>query len=145
VGGIILILVGTPLTLLGHPDLRIIPVVTGVSLALLLGGLGVSSGISARMPYAAPRPGDPAFQQPQVQGSTGSGAQALALFGTLLVGAPSIAAGVMWLTDQTTPWNWISLLVGVWAGLIVLFIGIRTGGGAWDRRGPELLAFTMRH
>jgi ABC-2 type transport system permease protein len=143
--GGILLLAGTPLTAWGNGDARIIPVVLGAGIALLLGGAGVASGISSRFPYAAPRPGDPAFQQPQVQGSTGSGAQALALFGTLLVGAPAIAAGVMWLIDQTVPWNWISLLVGVWSGLIALFVGIRAGGGAWDRRGPELLAFTMRH
>jgi hypothetical protein len=43
------------------------------------------------------------------------------------------------------PWDWISLLVGVQAGLIALFIGIRAGGVAFDRRSPELLAFTMRH
>jgi ABC-2 type transport system permease protein len=143
--GAILLLVGTPLTVWGHGDVRIIPVVLGVGVALLLGGVGVGSGISARFPYAAPRPGDPASQQPQVQGSTGSGAQALALFATLLVGAPAIAAGVMWLIDQSVPWNWISLLLGVWVGLIALFVGIRTGGTAFDRRGPELLAFTMRH
>ena len=34
------------------------------------------------------------------------------------------------------PWNWIALLVGVQAGLIALFIGIRAGGGAFDRRSP---------
>jgi ABC-2 type transport system permease protein len=143
--GGILLLVGTPLTAWAHGDPRIIPVVLGVGLALLLGGAGVASGISAQLPYAAPRPGDPAFQQPQVQGSTGSGAQALALFATLVVGVPAIFAGVMWLIDPTVPWNWISLLVGIWAGLIALFIGIRAGGGVFDRRGPELLAFTMRH
>ena len=143
-GGILLV-VGTPLTAWAHGDPQIIPVVLGTGLALLLGGAGVASGISAQFPYAAPRPGDPAFQQPQVQGSTGSGAQALALFATLVVGAPAIAAGVMWLIDPSIPWNWISLLVGVWAGLIALFIGIRAGGGVFDRRGPELLAFTMRH
>ncbi|HEV7741405.1 MAG TPA: hypothetical protein VGO65_03220 [Pseudolysinimonas sp.] len=143
--GAILLVVGTPLTVLGHGDAQIVPVVAGVGLALLFGGLGVASGLSARMPYAAPRPGDPAFQQPQVQGSTGSGAQALALLATLLVGAPALFAGVMWLIDKSQPWNWISLLVGVLAGLIALFIGIRAGGAVFDRRGPELLAFTMQH
>ena len=64
---------------------RSCPAVLGVNIALLLGGVGVSSGLSARFPYAAPRPGDPAFQQPQVQGSTGSGAQALAVLCTLVV------------------------------------------------------------
>jgi ABC-2 type transport system permease protein len=143
--GAILLAVGTPLTVLGHGDVRIIPVVLGVGVALLLGGVGVASGLSARLPYAAPRPGDPAFQQPQVQGSTGSGAQALALLATLVVGAPAIFAGVMWLIDPSVPWNWISLLLGVQAGLIALFIGIRAGGAVFDRRGPELLAFTMQH
>ncbi|MEO8261509.1 MAG: hypothetical protein ABI566_02975 [Pseudolysinimonas sp.] len=143
-GGILLV-VGTPLSVWGHGDPQIVPVVLGVGLALLLGGAGVSSGISAQMPYAAPRPGDPAFQQPQVQGSTGSGAQALALLATVIVGAPAIFAGVMWLIDPSVPWNWISLLLGVQAGLIALFIGIRAGGSVFDRRGPELLAFTMRH
>lgn len=143
-GGILLV-VGTPFTAWAHGDIRIVPVVLGVGVALLLGGAGVASGISAQFPYAAPRPGDPAFQQPQVQGSTGSGAQALALLATLVVGAPAIAAGVMWLIDPSVPWNWISLMAGVWAGLIALFIGIRAGGGVFDHRGPELLAFTMRH
>jgi ABC-2 type transport system permease protein len=145
VGGIVLLLVGTPLTVWGHGDVRIIPAVLGVGIAVLLGGLGVASGISARLPYAAPRPGDPAFQQPQVQGSTGSGAQALAVFATLVVGAPAIFATVMWLMDTGVPWNWIALLLGVQAGLIALFIGIRVGGATFDRRSPELLAFTMRH
>jgi ABC-2 type transport system permease protein len=143
--GLILIAVGTPITALAHGDGRIAPVVFGVNIALLLGGVGVASGISAQLPYAAPRPGDPAFQQPQVQGSTGSGAQALALLATLLVGAPAIFSGVMWLIDQSLPWNWVSLVVGVLAGVAALFIGVRAGGAIFDRRGPELLAFTMRH
>ena len=145
VGGLILIVVGTPLTVWGHGDMDIVPAVLGVSIAILLGGLGVGSGISARFPYAAPRPGDPAFQQPQVQGSTGTGAQVLAVLATLVVGAPAIVTGVLWLMDQSQPWNWISLLLGVQAGLIALFIGIRAGGASFDARAPELLAFTMRH
>jgi ABC-2 type transport system permease protein len=143
--GGLLIVAGTPLTVWGNGDPAVTPVVLGVGLSLLLGGIGVSSGLSARLPYAAPRPGDPAFQQPQVQGSTGSGSQAIALLCTLVVGAPAIVAGVLWLIDPASPWNWISLIVGVQAGLIALFIGIRAGGAVFDRRGPELLAFTMRH
>jgi ABC-2 type transport system permease protein len=143
--GAILIAVGTPLTAWGHGDAEVVPAVLGVNVALLLGGVGVSSGLSARFPYAAPRPGDPAFQQPQVQGSTGSGAQALAVLCTLVVAAPATVLAILWLVNPDFPWNWIALLVGVQAGLIALFIGIRAGGGAFDRRSPELLAFTMRH
>jgi ABC-2 type transport system permease protein len=143
--GALLILVGAPLTVWGNGDLETLPVVAGVAVALLLGGVGVGSGISATLPYAAPRPGDPAFQAPQVQGSSGAGAQALAVLATLVVGAPAIGAGVMWLIDPSLPWNWIALLVGAGAGLIALLIGIRVGGAAFDKRGPELLAFTMQH
>jgi ABC-2 type transport system permease protein len=143
--GLILIAIGTPLTVWGNGDPEIIPVVLGVAFALLLGGLGVGSGISAVLPYAAPRPGDPAFQSPQVQGSSGAGAQALAVFATFLVGAPAIGAGVMWLAEPGFPWNWVALLVGGVAGLIALLIGVRVGGAAFDRRSPELLAFTMQH
>ena len=145
VGGSLLIAVGTPLTAWGFGNFEIVPAVLGVSLALLLGGVGVASGISARFPYAAPRPGDPAFQQPQVQGSTGSGAQALAILCTLLVAAPSIVLGILWMMQPDSPLSWIALLVGVQAGLIAMFIGIRAGGSAFDRGSPELLAFTMRH
>jgi ABC-2 type transport system permease protein len=145
VGGLILIAVGTPLTAWGYGDFAVAPAVLGASLALLLGGVGVSSGLSARFPYAAPRPGDPAFQQPQVEGSTGSGAQALAVFCTLVVAAPAIVLGILWLIRPVSSLNWIALVVGVLAGLIALLIGIRAGGSAFDRGSPELLAFTMRH
>ena len=143
--GAILIAAATPLTAWGFGSAEVIPAVLGANLALLLGGVGVSSGLSARFPYAAPRPGDPAFAQPQVPGSTGSGAQALAVFCSLVVAAPAIGFAVAWLANPGSPWNWVALLVGVQAGLIALFIGIRAGGSAFDRRSPELLAFTMRH
>ena len=143
--GVLLILLGTPLTVLGFGDAGIAPAVLGTAAALLLGGVGVSSALSSRFPYAAPRPGDPASQQPQVAGSSGAGAQTAALFCTLIVGAPAIVTGIMWIVDPATSWNWIALLVGVLAGLLALLIGIRVGGTAFDRRGPELLAFTMRH
>ena len=143
-GGAILIAVGTPLTAWGHGDFGAIPSILGVCGALLLGGAGVSSGLSARYPYAAPRPGDPAFQQPVVQGSTGSGPQAIAVLCTLLVAAPALVFGLIGLMSSG-PWEWIALVVGVLAGLAALFIGIRVGGLAFDRRSPELLAFTMQH
>jgi ABC-2 type transport system permease protein len=145
VGGLILIAVGTPLTAWGFGDFTVIPAVLGVSVALLLGGVGVSSGLSARFPYAAPRPGDPAFQQPQVPGSTGTGAQALAIFCTLVVAAPAIVLGILWLMRPASSLNWVALIVGVLAGIVALFIGIRAGGTTFDRASPELLAFTMRH
>ncbi len=59
--GVVLLGIGVPLTAWGYGDPEIVPALLGVCLALLLGGLGVSSVSSALFPYPAPRPGDSAF------------------------------------------------------------------------------------
>ena len=143
--GVPVVLIGTPLTAWGHGDWMIAPAVLGVSTALLLGGVGVSSLISARFPYPATRPGDAPFQQPQVPGSTGGGTQAGSVFLILLVAAPAIAATVFHLLGVPGPWVWLALVMGVAAGALVLLLGIRVGGAAFDRRAPELLEFAARH
>ncbi len=139
------VLLGTPLTAWAHGDWFIAPAVFGVGTALLLGGVGVSSLISARFPYPATRPGDAPFQQPQVAGSSGSGIQFWSIVLILLVAAPAIAATVFGLLGAPGPWYWIALVAGVGAGALVLLLGIRAGGAAFDRRAPELLEFAARH
>lgn len=143
--GVPLVLLGTPLTAWAHGDSSIAPAVLGVCSALLLGGIGVSSLVSARYPYPATRPGDPPFQQPQVPGSTGGGIQFGSLVLIVLVASPAIAATVLHLIGEPGPWAWIALAVGLIAGVVVLLLGIRVGGAAFDRRAPELLEFAARH
>ncbi|WP_395638752.1 hypothetical protein [Pseudolysinimonas sp.] len=143
--GIPVVLIGTPLTAWGHGDWMIAPAVLGVCGALLLGGVGISSVISARFPYPATRPGDAPFQQPQVTGSSGSGTQAGSLFLILLVASPAIAATVFHVLGVPGPWVWIALVAGLVAGAAVLVLGIRVGGATFDRRAPELLEFAVRH
>ena len=98
-----------------------------------------------RHPYPAPRPGDGAFTYPQASGGTGGGAQGGSFFLTILVAAPPIAATTLWLFGFPGQWPLISLGTGIVSGLLALAIGIRSGGSAFDRRGPELLAFTMQN
>jgi ABC-2 type transport system permease protein len=143
--GVVLLAAGTPLTAWGYGSPLIAPAVFGVGAALLFGGIGVSSLISARFPYPATRPGDAAFQQPQVPGSGGGLAQAGAMLFTLLVAAPALAASALWLLGVPGLWNWAALGVGVVAGLGMFLVGLRAGGAIYDRRAPELLAFTMRN
>ncbi len=143
--GVPVVLLGTPLTAWGHGDWMIAPAVFGVSAAILLGGIGVSSLISARYPYPATRPGDAPFQQPQVPGASGSGIQFGSILLILLVAAPAITATVFHLLGVQGPWIWIALVAGFGAGLLVLLVGIRAGGAAYDRRTPELLEFAVRH
>ncbi len=143
--GIPTVIVGTAATAWGHGDWMIAPAVFGVSIALLLGGIGVSSLISARFPYPATRPGDAPFQQPLVDGSSGADSQAGSVLLILLVAAPAVTATVFELLGVAGPWNWIALAAGLVAGLAILAIGIRVGGTTFDRRAPELLEFAVRH
>ena len=142
--GIILIGIGVPLTAWGYGDAEIAPALLGVCLALLLGGLGVSSVSSARNPYPAPRPGDPAFQQPQIAGSSGGATQGFSILLILLVAAPALISSGLWLVNGGS-WNWVALLIGAVSGVLVLVLGAGGGAASFDRRGPELLAFAVRH
>mgnify|MGYP001481133925 CR=1 FL=1 len=147
--GVPVVLIGTPLTAWGHGDWSVTPAVFGVSVAILLGGIGVSSLISARFPYPATRPGDAAFQQPQVPGASGSGIQFWSIVLILVVASPAITAGIFHLLGVpevgNAPWTWLALAAGFFAGAFWLVIGIRVGGASFDRRAPELLEFAARH
>jgi ABC-2 type transport system permease protein len=143
------VLIGTPLSAWGYGDWTVAPAVLGVSAAILLGGIGVSSLISARFPYPATRPGDAAFQQPQVPGASGSGIQFWSIVLILLVASPAIVAGIFHLLEvpefSNLPWTWLALGAGFFTGVLMLVIGIRVGGASFDRRAPELLEFAARH
>jgi ABC-2 type transport system permease protein len=142
--GVLLIGIGVPLTAWGYGSADIAPALLGVCLALLLGGIGVSSLVSARFPYPAPRPGDGAFQQPQMTGTQGGWTQALSLLLVIAIATPALVSSGFWFTAGGD-WNWIALLMGAVAGVLVLVLGVRAGGRAFDNRGPELLAFAVRH
>lgn len=143
--GAVLIAIGTPLTVWAQGSAASLPAVLGINIALLLGGVGVGSAMSARYPYPAPRPGDGAFTYPQASGGTGAGAQGASFFLTILAAAPPIAATTLWLLGFDGPWPLIALGTGIAAGAVSLIVGIRAGGASFDRRGPELLAFTVQN
>ncbi len=144
IGGLVLLAIGIPLTVWGHGDPAIAPPFTGFCIALLLGGIGVGNLYSARFPYAAPRPGDQAWQSPQSATSQGGVAQGMSVLLVLLAAAPTFALAVLWWLRGGT-WGWLALAVGIVSGLLVYGIGIRAGGRSFDARGPELLAFTQRN
>jgi len=142
--GVILLAVGVPLTAWGHGDPEIAPALLGVCLALLLGGLGVSSVSSARFPYPAPRPGDSASQQPQIASGAGGVTQGFTVLVILLIATPALVSSGLWFAEGGS-WNWIALLIGAVSGVLVLVLGVRGGAASFDRRAPELLAFAVRH
>lgn len=141
--GALLLVIGLPLTVWGYGDLSVAAPLAGVCIALLLGGIGIANAYSARFPYAAPRPGDAAWQAPQVAGSQGGVAQAMSVLLTVLIAVPALLASAVWWVEGGW-WGWIALGAGALSGLIAFAAGVRGGGAAFDRRAPELLAFTQR-
>lgn len=128
--------------LYGDPSFA--PALIGVSLCILLCGLGVSSVFSARFPYPTVRPGDSPFAQPQSSATASSFIQAVSFLLTLALAVPVIVlAGVA--MAQGNSWNWLTLAAGIGFGLIVFAVGVRWGGSIFARRAPELLAFAMRN
>ncbi|GAA0996657.1 ABC transporter permease [Subtercola frigoramans] len=141
--GIPLIGVGSVVTVLLANNSSALPSVLGVSTCVLLSTLGLGNLISARFPYAATRPGDSPFTQPQSTGSTSVFVQVAVVVGTLALTLPSIAYAVAAQFGDSEA-HWSSLWSGVGVGLLVFILGTLGGGALFNRRGPEILATTLR-
>jgi ABC-2 type transport system permease protein len=142
--GIPLIIIGSMVSITFYGDWVVLPSMIGVSTALFLGGVGLSSYISARFPYPAALPGDSPFQQPQSSGALGGLSQTFGLVGSLLVAAPAFVLAWFGLTDDPS-WHVLALWAGVGLGVVALIAGVWLGGRVFDRRGPEIMAFAVSH
>jgi ABC-2 type transport system permease protein len=142
--GIPLIVVGSMVSILVYGDWAALPSMLGVSSALFLGGVGLSSYLAARLPYPAALPGDSPFQQPQSSGTLGGVSQSVGLAGSLLVAAPALYFA--WLGLHVDPsWHLTSLIAGLGAGALAIIVGVWRGGRVFDRRGPEIMEFALSH
>ena len=142
--GIPLIVIGSMVSIQFYGDWVVLPSMIGVSTELFLGGVGVSSYISARFPYPAALPGDSPFQQPQSSSALGGMSQAFGLIGALVVAAPALVLAWFGFTDDAS-WHSLALSTGVGLGVVALILGVWIGGRAFDRRGPEIMAFAVSH
>lgn len=143
IAGILVIGLGSAVTVFVLNDWSLLPSVLGVSTALLLAGLGVGSITSARFPYPAVKPGDSPFQAPQSSGTITALVQSITMFASLLFALPALVFA--WLAIFVDPmWNTASFVAGVGLGVIVLAVGVGWGGRVFDRRGPEMLGAAIR-
>ncbi len=143
VAGVLVIGLGSAVTVFVLDDWSLLPSLVGVSTALLLAGLGVGSIASARFPYPAVKPGDSPFQQPQSTGAITALVQTITMFGSVLIALPALIFG--WLGLFVDPaWHAASFAAGVGLGLLVLAAGVWLGGRVFDHRGPEILAAAVR-
>jgi len=129
-----------PLTAVLHGHWSVLVPLGGVIASLFLSGLGFSSIASAAAPYAVTRPGDSPFRQPQRTEGSGITAQALVMFASIAVTAP------------TAWWAWeaitvdgasaaVALLAGLGTGVLVLIGGLAIGSTVFERRGSALMEF----
>ena len=116
IAGVLVIGLGSAVTVFVLDDWRLLPSIVGVSTALLLGGLGVGSITSARFPYPAVKPGDSPFQQPQSTGAVTALVQSITMFGSLLVAAPAIWFAALGLFDDPA-WHAAAFAAGVGLGV----------------------------
>ena len=143
--GIPLVLIGSPISAALYGDNAVLPSLIGVSSSLLCVGLGLSSVISARFPYPSVRPGDSPFAQPQASGTGAGLIQSMAFIAAIGLSLPALGFALLGLENPGADWPLFSLLVGVGLGLLLLALGVLWGGRIFNRRAPELLAFTLRY
>ena len=144
IAGILVIGLGSAVTVFVLDDWRLLPSLVGVSTALLLGGLGVGSITSARFPYPAVKPGDSPFQQPQ---STGADHGARAVDHDVRIAARrrpgdlrSRRSGCSRTRRGTRPRS--PRASGSASSCSSL--GVLLGGRVFDRRGPEIVGAALR-
>lgn len=143
IAGVLVIGLGSAVTVFVLDDWRLLPSLIGVSTALLLAGLGVGSITSARFPYPAVKPGDSPFQQPQSTGAITALVQSITMFGSLLVALPAVAFATLGILVDPA-WHTAAFAAGTGLGVLVLVVGIWLGGRVFDHRGPEMLAAALR-
>jgi ABC-2 type transport system permease protein len=126
-----------------HGDWDVAPTLIGVSVCILLSGVGMSSIMSAAFPYPVVRPGDSPFQQPQ-SGTASALVQTFSFLAILLLAAPALLLAVLSFVEGGAL-NWATFWVGSAIGVTVLVFGIAGGGRVFTARAPELLAFSVRN
>lgn len=140
--GVPVIVVGSVVSAYFFGDWAVLAGILGVSVSLLLCGMGLSSVTSARFPYAVVRPGDGPFSQPQNTGATVAMVQTISFVFVILLSSPAvILAGYGYFVDPE--YYLFSLLAGVGTGLLVLLAGLLIGSRIFARRGPEILAASL--
>ena len=144
------LLLGVPLVLLLAPLCALwsglpgaAPLLAGVSLGLLLTGIGVSSVASAAAPYPAPRPGAGPFDQPPLTAATAGWSQGLSMFAILVLMSPALVLAWLGLTSDPAMLG-VAAGVGAATGPVVLVLGVLLGGRVFRRRAPELLDLVLR-
>ena len=111
----------------------------GLSLGVLLTGLGVASVVSAYVVYPVQQPGESPFQTRQGASTAALTSQLVGWLALLVISAPEIVLAILAVRAGSLSLGFATLVVGLGLGVTVLLLGVRYGGRALERNGPVLL------
>lgn len=121
-----------------------LPALLGLTLGILLTGLGVSSVSSSMFIFPVPTPGESPFRsRPGAGLSTALTTYAILAVVVVLVSPEAILLIIGAIRDDILP-GWIGLAVGVGLGSLVLVIGVRLGSRQLDAGQVALFQRTIR-
>ncbi len=116
----------------------LLPAVVGLSVAVVLVGLGVGCVVGSLWQWAAPPPGANPFQKGSSGGLPALLSVGVSMTATLLGVLPTVALAV---GSAFVPWlTWLLVPVALANGWVVLRLGVSRGGRLLDRRWPEALS-----
>lgn len=118
-----------------------LPALLGISFAGFFAALGGSSLTSALTPYAAGLPGNSPFQQPQRSGIAVFYSLVLVLASALLALLPTFLLATLAWSSTSMGVAFLTMLLGVFSGAIILAIGIFFGARAFEARADYLMQF----
>lgn len=118
----------------------VLPAILGASLALALGGYGVSAVSSALIVTPAPAPGDSPFKTVPGQTFVNALFVFVVMGAVVVLAAPASILALIGVIADQPQLSWISLPVAVVVGVAAMIGGAIVGGRILDRTGPDLLA-----
>ncbi|GAB3525822.1 transporter [Arthrobacter monumenti] len=118
---------------------NLLPAMLGLTLGVLLTGLGLASVVSARYTYNVPAPGDSPFKTPPGSGVRTILVQFVGWLTLAVLIAPELVLALISIATGAMLFGWLALGAGLVLGAVFLVLGIRIGGRWFDRRTPELL------
>ncbi len=120
-------------------SLEDLPMMLGLSIGVLLTGIGFSSVVSARYTYNVPLPGESPLKTPPGTGFSMFAVQMIGWLVLLVLVIPELGLAIAYLVTGNSAFGWLTLLVGCVLGAVLLLVGLKLGGQWYDRRAPELL------
>ena len=116
----------------------LLPVAIGVGIGGLLGVSGVASVLSAWIVYPMAKPGESPFASQKGGFLKGMTVSLISMVSAAIIMTGPAILGFMYFDTGNMIYSYLSMLVGLLIGAVLLLLGIHFGGKLFDKRAPEL-------